>query len=150
TLRPSISVRGGAFHPPPHVARRHRAKVGVCADSVGAAGPRGGRAPRVRISRPRPAPRSREPTRVRPIADAVYCRSCGAPILWRTMPGGKAMPIDAEPIAGGTIALHSDGVRAAVLTPIEITIVQHLLGGPGPELYKSHFATCPNATHHRK
>lgn len=63
------------------------------------------------------------------------CRSCGAEIIWRITEKGKRIPLDAQPIktpglfyeAGGTDHVHS-----------------------APELYLTHFASCPNADQHRK
>jgi hypothetical protein len=53
------------------------------------------------------------------------CRSCSAAIIWLTTTSGKAMPVDA------------DSVKA------DDTTFDHAR-------HVSHFATCPNATHHRR
>ncbi|HKZ73137.1 MAG TPA: hypothetical protein VJ011_03680 [Steroidobacteraceae bacterium] len=75
------------------------------------------------------------------MSDGPVCRSCKAPIRWAKTAAGKAIPLDREPTADGTIEIAQDG-RAAVL------------GGSVPRegrtLYRSHFATCPNAASHRK
>lgn len=69
------------------------------------------------------------------------CKSCGAAIVWARTIGGKRMPVDAEPSAGGSVVLHGDGTCTVV----------PLSGKPdGVSLHKSHFATCPNAEEHRK
>lgn len=72
------------------------------------------------------------------------CRSCDAPIIWATSAKtGKNMPVNAEPVKGGTIALdwsHDGTVRANVLS------VRQLAGASfGRPLRSSHFATCPQA-----
>lgn len=73
------------------------------------------------------------------------CRSCGAPVIWaRHQLTGREMPIDAEPVTGGTITIEPDMFGApsywiAAGTP-----------PPGAERHTSHFATCPNAGSWRK
>lgn len=77
------------------------------------------------------------------------CRSCGAPILWAETVKGKSMPIDPTPVPDGNIFLQ---VRqhlpplAIYLTALELTAAQ----AEKRELFKSHFATCPEATKWRK
>ncbi len=68
------------------------------------------------------------------------CRSCGAAILWCKTEKGKAMPVDAEPSENGNVMLVGD--VAKYVKPGETL--------PGIALHLSHFATCPNAAHHRK
>lgn len=65
---------------------------------------------------------------------AGKCRSCGARVVWAVTEHGRRMPLDAEPVAGGTFTLTtSRGELVATSTP-------------GVELgYVSHFATCPQA-----
>lgn len=68
------------------------------------------------------------------------CRSCDAAIIWATTAGGKAMPVDAEPVEDGNVELAStNGHRGPVAT---VLTGPSLLGGP---LRKSHFATCKDA-----
>lgn len=67
------------------------------------------------------------------------CRSCKAKIRWAKTATGKAIPLDAEPVADGNMVL-ADGV-AMVCTNPEIM--------PTSPRYKTHFATCPNASKHR-
>jgi len=67
------------------------------------------------------------------------CTSCGADIYWVVMyPSGKRMPLDVKPVAG--------------LIKVEIGVPDtgHMRGQDDELLYLSHFATCPNAAHHRK
>lgn len=68
------------------------------------------------------------------------CKSCGASIRWAKTPTGKSMPLDFEPAADGNIVLI-DGLATAA-SPMEL-----LSGKP---VFRSHFATCPNAQAHRK
>lgn len=76
---------------------------------------------------------------------AERCKSCSAPILWSTTEHTlKAMPVDAEPVAGGNIAItERAGKRIA-------SVVAPALAFGHRDLHKSHFQTCPNAASHRK
>jgi len=64
----------------------------------------------------------------------AYCSSCGAQILWGKTRSGKAMPLDAEPDPNGSWGLDGDRIVNGTVDP----------------RYTSHFATCPNASSHRK
>jgi hypothetical protein len=72
------------------------------------------------------------------------CRSCDAPLLWARTEKGRRIPLDPEPYTGpepsGLFVLREGGL--AVAAP------------PGAfedePLYRSHFATCPDAALHRK
>lgn len=76
-------------------------------------------------------------------AASVKCRSCGANVHWvRMIPSGKAMPVDAEPHSKGTISLNHSRTEAIVLP--------RKLREPGGPLYRSHFATCPEANQWRR
>lgn len=77
---------------------------------------------------------------------SARCGSCRAPVIWAiTAAGGKRMPIDADPVDGGTIVLSADDPPiASVVAPDQM-----LLGDDGVR-YTSHFATCPNADQHRR
>lgn len=67
------------------------------------------------------------------------CSSCGAPIIWcKFATSGKPAPIDAEPVPDGNLVMMPGAKVEAARA-----------GADGP-LYKSHFATCPNAKAHRK
>jgi hypothetical protein len=70
------------------------------------------------------------------------CKSCGAPIRWVKTATGKAMPLDANPTPKGNVIIVK-GVAQ--------------IGGDHPDLlpgealrFTSHFATCPNASQHRR
>ena len=69
------------------------------------------------------------------------CRSCGAEIVWCVTESGKKMPADAEPSERGTLVLV-DSCGGETLARVAEC--------PGPRMYTSHFATCPNAAAHRK
>lgn len=79
------------------------------------------------------------------------CSSCHGPIIWTVAAGGRQrrMPVDAVPHPDGNIWLGGrEPIRAHVLTR-----AQHRNRGllpDGTDLYRSHFASCPNAAHHRK
>ncbi len=72
------------------------------------------------------------------------CKACGAPIVWaETAATGKAIPLDAEPAPDGNIYLStSDGV--AHYPP------KGWQAPAGLRLYKSHFASCPQAAAFRR
>lgn len=78
---------------------------------------------------------------VRP--DPEKCRSCDAPVYWGVTTAGKRIPVDADPIPTGNMALdfQTAGVLARILGRNE----KH----EGPR-YQSHFVTCPNASKHRR
>jgi hypothetical protein len=76
----------------------------------------------------------------------VTCRSCAAPITWAVTPGGKAIPLDAEPTAEGNVRVVIEQphgtVRAYVLGPLDVLLLDP------PEqaaLRMPHHATCPDA-----
>jgi hypothetical protein len=69
------------------------------------------------------------------------CRSCKQQVRWATTEHGKAIPLDPEPAANGSIRL-----RAGVAIVVPEAERQAFAG----ELYLSHFATCPDAARHRR
>lgn len=75
------------------------------------------------------------------------CRSCQAEIRWAKTAAGKSMPLDAEPHLEGTVYLGFVGGDeiAITVTGAERAAVQI----EGRDLFRSHFATCPNADEHR-
>ena len=78
------------------------------------------------------------------------CRSCRAPIIWAVLPSGRRIPLDSVPERGGNIRLESIGPgtdRAAV-----VLHAPDLPAAWASEelLYRSHFATCPDAARHRR
>jgi hypothetical protein len=76
------------------------------------------------------------------------CRSCRAEIRWAVTETGRRMPLDFDPHPDGTIRLsatpiHGGAPHAVVIPPER----RHEFAG---ELYRTHFATCPNAAQHRR
>lgn len=65
----------------------------------------------------------------------MTCTSCGAAIIWARTRTGKRMPLDAAP-SPGTALLSSEG---------NVRIVPE-----GEGTHVVHWATCPNASKHRK
>lgn len=63
------------------------------------------------------------------------CRACEAPILFARTVTGKLMPVDAVPVADGTLILDGATVRHATFSDRDA----------GRPLYVSHFATCTEA-----
>lgn len=86
---------------------------------------------------------------------SAHCSSCSAAIEWAVTEKGKRMPVDAEPVEGGTILLQHFHVGeppvAHVTTADERDelAVQARNRGDTLRLFVSHFATCPNADQHR-
>lgn len=70
------------------------------------------------------------------------CNSCGAQILWVVTANGKQMPVDAEPVVKTPHGLMT-------LSPVEGRTA-HRADAVRGHLYRSHFATCPNAKEHRR
>lgn len=72
------------------------------------------------------------------------CRSCGAAIVWTLTEAGRRMPVDVEPSDDGTLRLEEFQDGSGVIYAFVVR------GNASPrELYRSHFATCPNAASHR-
>ena len=70
------------------------------------------------------------------------CRSCGAAVIWCRTRTGSSIPLDAEPLEyGGNIVIR-DGVA--------IYLKKGEPAGAAEKIYKTHFATCPNAAQHRR
>lgn len=78
-------------------------------------------------------------------APADRCRTCDAPIIWATSESTlKAMPVDAEPSPAGSVQLIPREGR----TPLARVIPAR--DRFAKTLHTSHFATCPQASQHRK
>lgn len=76
------------------------------------------------------------------------CRSCRAPIIWLTIrPGGRRMPIDADPIADGNIIADLAQAVGIVIPAGALTFLDDT---PGEARYRSHFASCPQAAEWRR
>ena len=77
------------------------------------------------------------------MAKLSNCRSCSAEIRWVKTEQGKNMPVDADPVDDGNLAVDWDQGVCHYLKPPD----QDDYTG---RRYTSHFATCPNAKQHRK
>lgn len=73
------------------------------------------------------------------------CRACKATILWAKTGAGKNIPLNEFPEPGGNIRLEPGGDIAVNVPKIIAERPENDL-----KLYKSHFATCPNAHQFRK
>lgn len=81
---------------------------------------------------------------------AASCRSCGEQIVWAETVNGKRVPMDVDPVPDLPGAMlfrltefpDREGFLAEFVKPAD--------RGREPELYVSHFATCPNADQHRR
>lgn len=71
----------------------------------------------------------------------AVCRSCAAQIYWVVTEHGKKMPVDAKPVENGNIIFVNK--QAHVLRAGE-QVEQ------GVHRWISHYATCPQASSHRK
>ena len=96
------------------------------------------------------------------------CKSCGAEIEWALTPEGHRIPIDKVPVPDGNIVYDYEPTGAVEVQPgqppaVERRLVARVLTaqqlarvkgdalpGLAVRLYKSHFATCPDAAKHRK
>lgn len=85
------------------------------------------------------------------------CKTCGARIYWARSPEtSKAMPVDAAPTERGTVELfRRAGSRAVYFRVLNRQEADAHTGraieeGRGPRLRTSHFATCRQASKHRR
>lgn len=81
-----------------------------------------------------------------------HCSSCGAPLIWAQTINGRAIPLDpVETPERGNLRRIGRTPEAAMVVEVipRSEIGQTPLGEP-EERYVSHFATCPNASEHRK
>ncbi len=93
------------------------------------------------------------------------CRSCGSRMIWARTDAGSLMPVDFDPHPGGNIAIRPlspacdpdrpcsscasggkpcEGWEAIIAGPLEP------VDGCSGVRRKSHFATCPEASKHRR
>lgn len=77
------------------------------------------------------------------------CKSCGAVIRWITMPSGKSMPVDYEPVT----YWEKPKAKGKIVTPNGMIISCEFSG----DLQKAtgvgfipHWATCPKAAEHKR
>jgi hypothetical protein len=97
------------------------------------------------------------------------CKSCGAELEWAVTTDGHRIPLDRVPVPDGNIIFDymPTGVvdvpansseqrpeRRLVARVLSAKQLERLradaLPGLTPKLYKSHFATCPDAARYRK
>jgi hypothetical protein len=84
-----------------------------------------------------------------PSPSVVACRSCHAPIVWlRIRPGGRRMPIDAEPSPAGNVLVDFAAAAGLVLSVASVAVIK--AETPDEPLYLSHFVTCPQSDAWRK
>lgn len=77
------------------------------------------------------------------------CASCRAEIVWLTLrPGGRRMPVDAEPASDGNVLADLAAGAGVVLSAAMVAEVRD--GTPDEPLYRSHFSTCPQADQWRR
>jgi hypothetical protein len=88
------------------------------------------------------------------IVKAGTCRSCPAAVAWIETVNGKAMLVDAGAEAFGDGLTVPDEIRGLLYpTPKGYAVASkktqpsEIAGRP---LYRSHFATCPAASNHRR
>jgi hypothetical protein len=74
----------------------------------------------------------------------ITCSTCGNEIIWARTETGKRMPIDPTPSPDGNLVL-SRGEMLPTVRPVSRISDR----APGTPLYKSHFATCKQASQHR-
>lgn len=74
------------------------------------------------------------------------CRTCKQPIRWAVTTDHRRIPIDPEPADDGNLRLmYAQGERY----PTALVIPAHQRA-QYPELYRTHFAICPDADQHRR
>jgi hypothetical protein len=96
------------------------------------------------------------------------CKSCGAELEWAITTEGNRIPLDRVPVPDGNIIFDYEATGATTVRPGEAPAVERrlvarvltktqlarlrgeALPGLEPRLYKSHFATCPDAAKYRK
>lgn len=74
---------------------------------------------------------------------SARCRSCAAPLLWAATENGRRIPLDPDPYMG-------DDPRGLFVLRGKIAIATTPDAFAGEPVYRSHFATCPNAKEHRR
>jgi len=77
------------------------------------------------------------------------CRDCPAEIVWARTPFGKAMPVDADPHPDGNVRLVEQPGAAPSAITLRLDDLRAVRAAGDP-LYRSHFATCPNAAARRR
>lgn len=83
------------------------------------------------------------------------CKSCGAEITWAWTETNKRMPLDAEPSDKGNMEIigrrdDPDEPPTPIVRVLKQGEADTLPGLEPPPRYISHFATCVNASDHRR
>jgi len=73
---------------------------------------------------------------------SARCKSCGAAIRWAQTENGRAIPLDADPVAGGNIELTTVTNRHGAV--VEVARISQ------DGEWQSHFVSCPQADEHRR
>jgi hypothetical protein len=76
------------------------------------------------------------------------CRSCGQRITWLKTPGGKAMPVDEDPVEDGNILI--DVEHCQLVARVYGSAEMARKAAPEEPRYVSHFQTCPQAPEWRR
>lgn len=91
---------------------------------------------------------------------STTCRSCGAEIFWCVTPANKRIPLDAKPCTDGNLVTRTqagddgrevlDGPMLALsVAAVEKLAENGIAAPPGEPKFKSHFATCKDASRWR-
>lgn len=87
-------------------------------------------------------------------ADFAPCRSCEAEVIWAKTRAGKTIPLDAQPRDDGnffvSIPPHPHARVTAVPVNEKSPEAERYRRDPERSRFVSHFATCPNASQHRR
>ena len=77
------------------------------------------------------------------------CRSCHAEVIWvKVAPNNKRMPIDPNPDPAGNVLVDMHRRTAIVVSTEELKLLEEV--GKHAPLYRSHFASCPQADRWRR
>ena len=77
--------------------------------------------------------------------ETAECRACKAPMIWAKTEKGKNMPVDADPVEDGTFGLFAEDGEVAAVFHTKARAREDWDG----DLYKPHWATCPEASSFR-
>ncbi|MFC7450519.1 hypothetical protein [Rhodococcus daqingensis] len=78
---------------------------------------------------------------------STRCTTCGERIFFAATPNDESVPIDAVPAADGNLSVtFSDPPRAVLVLRAKADAMR----AAGIQLYRPHFASCPQADHHRR
>ena len=72
------------------------------------------------------------------------CRSCNRRITWLKTPGGKAMPVDEDPVPEGNVVVIGQMAKVCKNAAAAEKAC------PGEPRYMPHWATCPDGPKWRR